>query len=96
MPGNYHFIDAFDSTSAPPSEIRRARNSHAVREAHARQRRLRTIKHQAALRQDQTQDLDDRLLISPIGRDLRDDWGLWTLQAKRLSPQEHVLLEHCT
>jgi hypothetical protein len=99
MQRQFHFITIPEPNAAMPLDKRRARHSHATRETHTKQRRLRIRKYQEEAGQGCTLDNFANIdvhLSSPYHRLAHSNASLISALPRHLSAQEYFLLDHCT
>ncbi|RKK93622.1 hypothetical protein BFJ68_g15479 [Fusarium oxysporum] len=86
MPRNFQFVTVSNPTEPVPSHVRSLTRSHAVRQRHAKERRLRMQKHQEDMSRNAERTSLNKLL--GYGRDPFD------ALPKQLLSHENFLLDH--
>ncbi|EGU76106.1 hypothetical protein FOXB_13403 [Fusarium oxysporum f. sp. conglutinans Fo5176] len=86
MPRNFQFVTVSNPTEPVPSHVRSLTHSHAVRQRHAKERRLRMQKHQEDMSRNAERTSLNKLL--GYGRDPFD------ALPKQLLSHENFLLDH--
>jgi hypothetical protein len=91
--GSLQFVQV--SHPGHASSWRRVVRSHAARNAHAKARRVRILDHQRSLDHLDQEERDGRLVLAPkgiLGAGRTDPFDSF---ARRLTPMEGFLLDHC-
>ncbi|KAK7420411.1 hypothetical protein QQX98_002834 [Neonectria punicea] len=97
MPRQFQFVTVSNPMEPVPSESRKMSHSHATRQAHAKERRLRTQRYQMQVMQVRAgEDLTvlEPCLRSPMIRMPNYGMDPFSTLARTLSPQEYFLLDH--
>ncbi|KAF5013415.1 hypothetical protein FDECE_603 [Fusarium decemcellulare] len=95
MPRQFQFVAVSNPTGPVPSESRKLSHSHATREAHARERRLRVQRYQREVAQFRPKvDLSVFETLQPLIREPNSEWDPFSAIARPLSHQEYFLLDH--
>lgn len=97
MPRQFQFVAVSNPTGPVPSESRKLSHSHATRNAHARERRLRMERYQRETRLSTLKQNSTVVEIpSPLVQMPGHGKDPFAALARSLSSQEYFLLDHCT
>lgn len=88
MPRDFQFVTVSNPAEPVPQHVRSLTHSHAVRQRHAKERRLRMQKHQ----EDMARNAESTSLNRVLGYS-RDPFAVLP---KQLLSHETFLLDHCT
>ena len=100
MPRNFEFVTVSKPTEPASSEIRRLAHSHAIRQVHAKKRRLRTQRYQGELDHATPLSLEklkvpELQVLSPLRLMPGNSKDPFSSLARPLSSEEYFLLNHC-
>lgn len=94
--GQFTFVAVSDPSKPPSTETRKLAYSHAVRQAHARKRRLRTEAYQSQLVNVQQIEPEKSIALpSPRIQELATYKDPFSALARPLSKVEYYLLNQC-
>lgn len=97
MPLQLQFVAVSNPTGPVPSKSRKLCHSHAARQAHARERRLRAQRYQKEVMQFRLdENMADLNTLRPLGRTPNRRNDPFAAIAIPLSSQEYFLLDYCT
>ncbi|KAH6887046.1 hypothetical protein B0T10DRAFT_539215 [Thelonectria olida] len=94
MPRQFQFVSVSNPTEPVSSDVRKLTHSHAIRQVHAEERRLRTQRYRREVLRARAEE--NRALLDPgfVSRMLSYGRDPFSTLARPLSSQEHFLLDH--
>lgn len=100
MPCQFAFVTVSNPTEPVSSEYRRLAHSHAMRQVHAKKRRLRTQRYQGEIVDANTREGEKLKVLelqvsSPPGLMPANSKDPFSSLARPLSSEEYFLLNHC-
>ncbi|KAL6411820.1 hypothetical protein AUP68_04199 [Ilyonectria robusta] len=94
MPLQLQFVAVSNPTGPVPSESRKLCHSHATRQTHAKERRLRVQRYQKEVTQFRLEGNHDLNTLGPLGRTHNHGNDPFAAIARPLSSQEYFLLDY--
>ncbi|KPM41006.1 hypothetical protein AK830_g5537 [Neonectria ditissima] len=97
MPRQFQFVTVSNPTGPVPSESRKLAHSHATRQAHAKERRLRTQRYQMQVMQvraGKNMEILEPDSLNPLLRMPNHGGDPFSTLVRPLSSQENFLLDH--